>query len=479
MPHQLIQTEDGSITLYVPELNEHYHSVHGAIQESIHIFIRAGLDFYLTSPEHRPPTEVPLSILEAGFGTELIAERRTPAPARLSQCGKISVTARRSKSSSLSGSTSRCRSRIIRHAARRPLGLRRADYPFISFTQIPDRFPVYTISGPIRYRLFRCLQPGSATPSLDSGSIQPVRPSIETGRNPGDLLCQGDSQASLTRSRFHLKTPARTSRKKRNAQSHQTRPNMTSLEIKQLLDEKYQEYCHSDFFIHTDPIQIPKLFEEKEDIEIAGFLAASLAWGQRPTIIKKCKELMQLLDYAPYDFVLHARESDFTRFEHFKHRTFNGYDCSYFLRSLAHIYRHEGGLENVFTTAWQIHGDMFEVLRHWYRIFTTLPAEPRVLRHIACVDKGSAAKRVNMFIRWMVRHDHSGIDFGLWKGIPASALLIPLDLHTGHVSRELGLLTRKQNDAKAVEELTRRLREFDPVDPIRYDFALFGLGAFK
>ena len=201
---------------------------------------------------------------------------------------------------------------------------------------------------------------------------------------------------------------------------------MTSLEIKQLLDEKYQEYCHSDFFIHTDPIQIPKLFEEKEDIEIAGFLAASLAWGQRPTIIKKCKELMQLLDYAPYDFVLHARESDFTRFEHFKHRTFNGYDCSYFLRSLAHIYRHEGGLENVFTTAWQIHGDMFEVLRHWYRIFTTLPAEPRVLRHIACVDKGSAAKRVNMFIRWMVRHDHSGIDFGLWKGIPASALLIPL-----------------------------------------------------
>ena len=166
---------------------------------------------------------------------------------------------------------------------------------------------------------------------------------------------------------------------------------MTSLEIKQLLDEKYQEYCHSDFFIHTDPIQIPKLFEEKEDIEIAGFLAASLAWGQRPTIIKKCKELMQLLDYAPYDFVLHARESDFARFEHFKHRTFNGYDCSYFLRSLAHIYRHEGGLENVFTTAWQIHGDMFEVLRHWYRIFTTLPAEPRVLRHIACVDKGSAA----------------------------------------------------------------------------------------
>ena len=479
MPHQLIQTEDGSITLYVPELNEHYHSVHGAIQESIHIFIRAGLDFYLTSPEHRPPTEVPLSILEAGFGTglnaylSLLRSEELQLPLDYHSVEKYPLPPEEVNR--------------LHYPDQLPaadpgsfaMGLRRADYPFISFTQIPDRFPVYTISGPIRYRLFRCLQPGSATPSLDSGSIQPVRPSIETGRNPGDLLCQGDSQASLTRSRFHLKTPARTSRKKRNAQSHQTRPNMTSLEIKQLLDEKYQEYCHSDFFIHTDPIQIPKLFEEKEDIEIAGFLAASLAWGQRPTIIKKCKELMQLLDYAPYDFVLHARESDFTRFEHFKHRTFNGYDCSYFLRSLAHIYRHEGGLENVFTTAWQIHGDMFEVLRHWYRIFTTLPAEPRVLRHIACVDKGSAAKRVNMFIRWMVRHDHSGIDFGLWKGIPASALLIPLDLHTGHVSRELGLLTRKQNDAKAVEELTRRLREFDPVDPIRYDFALFGLGVFK
>ena len=166
---------------------------------------------------------------------------------------------------------------------------------------------------------------------------------------------------------------------------------MTSLEIKQLLDEKYQEYCHSDFFIHTDPIQIPKLFEEKEDIEIAGFLAASLAWGQRPTIIKKCKELMQLLDYAPYDFVLHARESDFTRFEHFKHRTFNGYDCSYFLRSLAHIYRHEGGLENVFTTAWQIHGDMFEVLRHWYRIFTSGRA-PGTPPHRVCRQRLSRQK---------------------------------------------------------------------------------------
>lgn len=254
---------------------------------------------------------------------------------------------------------------------------------------------------------------------------------------------------------------------------------MTQAEIKELLDQKYLEYCNSDFFIHTDPIQIPKMFEEKEDIEVSGFMAASLAWGQRPTIIKKCKELMSLMDYQPYDFIMNASESDFERFQHFKHRTFNGYDCSYFLHSLANIYRNQGGLETLFTTAWQQHKDMFEVLRTWYKVFTTLPAEPRVLRHIACVDKGSAAKRVNMFIRWMVRQDHSGIDFGLWKDIPASGLLIPLDLHTGNVSRQLGLLTRNQNDARAVEELTGCLRKFDSIDPIRYDFALFGLGAFK
>ena len=250
-------------------------------------------------------------------------------------------------------------------------------------------------------------------------------------------------------------------------------------EIKPLLDEKYLEYCKSDFFIETDPIQIPKMFEEKEDIEIAGFLAASLAWGQRPTIIKKCKELMQLMDYAPADFIRHAGESDLERFCHFKHRTFNAYDCRYFIRSLSNIYWHHGGLESVFTAGWKETHDMFAVLRHWHAVFTELPAENRVLRHIADTGKGSAAKRVNMYLRWMVRSDQSGIDFGLWKEIPASALLIPLDLHTGNVSRQLGLLTRNQNDSRAVQELTERLREFDPADPIRYDFALFGLGAFK
>ncbi len=254
---------------------------------------------------------------------------------------------------------------------------------------------------------------------------------------------------------------------------------MTSKEIKQLLDEKYIAYCRSDFFIKTDPIQIPKLFESKEDIEISGFLAASLAWGQRPTIINKCKELMQYMDFVPYDFIMNAPDTDFERFKHFKHRTFNGYDCIYFMRSLAKIYRQDGGLESIFTNSWQRHQNMFKVLSDWYHSFTALPAEPRVLRHIANVDKGSACKRINMFLRWMVRNDSKGIDFGLWKNIPMSALLIPLDLHTGNISRQLGLLTRKQNDAIAVKELTEHLQKFDPIDPIRYDFALFGLGAFN
>lgn len=253
---------------------------------------------------------------------------------------------------------------------------------------------------------------------------------------------------------------------------------MTNQELKDFLDEKYLQYNNSDFFIETDPIQIPKTFEEKEDIEIAGFMAASLAWGQRPVIIKKCRELIGLMDYAPYDFIMNAGENDFKRFANFKHRTFNSYDCIYFLQSLAHIYREKGGLETVFTQAYARHKDMFGVLREWHSVFTTLPAENRVLRHIANVDKGSAAKRVNMYLRWMVRQE-GDVDFGLWKNIPASALLIPLDLHSGNVSRKLGLLKRAQNDVKAVAELTGRLRKFNPADPIRYDFSLFGLGAFE
>lgn len=250
------------------------------------------------------------------------------------------------------------------------------------------------------------------------------------------------------------------------------------MNIKELLDEKYYKYRQSDYFVETDPIQIPKMFESKEDIEISGFIAASLAWGQRPTIIKKSKRIMELMDYAPYDFIMNATEEEINSIE-FVHRTFNSYDCQYFIRSLANIYRNYGGLENIFNQAYNLTDNMVSSLEIWRDKFTELPFEDRVLRHIANVRKGSAAKRVNMFLRWMVRKDEGGVDFGIWKNIPLNALLIPLDLHSGNVSRQLGLLTRKQNDIKAVIELTDKLKEFDAEDPIKYDFALFGLGAFE
>lgn len=247
--------------------------------------------------------------------------------------------------------------------------------------------------------------------------------------------------------------------------------------IYELLEEKYAEYSRSEYFIETDPIQIPKIFDKKEDIEISGFLTASIAWGQRRSIIKNARKLMQAMDYAPYEFICNASEKEMNSIS-FTHRTFNSYDCAYFIRSIANIYRNHGGLENLFTSAYRESGDMFSAIVRWRQVFTELPAEKRVMRHIPDMTKGSAAKRINMFLRWMVRKDNGNVDFGLWKGIPPSVLLIPLDIHTGNVSRELGLLSRKQNDAKAVYELTGKLRIFDKEDPIKYDFALFGLGAF-
>ena len=250
---------------------------------------------------------------------------------------------------------------------------------------------------------------------------------------------------------------------------------MFSKDLKQLLDEKYLEYNKSEFFIETDPIQIPKCFEEKEDIEIAGFLAASLAWGQRPTIIKKCKELMQLMDYAPHDFVMQAEDQDYERFCNFKHRTFNSYDCVYFLKSLANIYRHHGGLETVFTRAYQKHQDMFEVLKEWYSVFTSLPAEARVLRHIANVEKGSAAKRVNMFLRWMIRRD-SEVDLGVWESFDRKDLIVPLDTHVCRVAYYFKLTDTETFSLKNARRITAALAEVFPDDPCLGDFALFGLG---
>jgi len=248
--------------------------------------------------------------------------------------------------------------------------------------------------------------------------------------------------------------------------------------IKSFLDEKIQLFNRAEF-IETDPIQIPALFDTKENIEIAGFLAATIAWGQRPTIIRNAQKLVTLMGNDPINFLLNSDEADWSAFMNFKHRTFNGLDCIYFLRALKNIYQNHDGLEQVFTEGFRRDDSVFSALVHFRKVFFELEHEHRTVKHISDVEKGAAAKRLNMYLRWMIRTDQSKVDFGLWTKIPASALMLPLDVHTGNVARKLGLLTRTQNDWRAVEEITTKLREFDPNDPVKYDYALFGLGVFE
>ena len=244
-------------------------------------------------------------------------------------------------------------------------------------------------------------------------------------------------------------------------------------EVRKLLDKAVGLYNHVDF-IENDPIQIPHRFTQKEDIEIAGFLSASIAWGQRKSIIKNANLLMDLMDNSPYQFLM--EEKEFVRFNRFVHRTFNGIDCRFFLNSLKNIYQNYGGLEQVFTDGFQKNETIFGALHHFRNLFLNMPHEARSRKHLSDVTTNSAAKRLNMFLRWMVRKDDTGVDFGLWRNIPMSALMLPLDVHTGDVGRALGLISRKQNDWKTVEEITGILRTFDAQDPIKYDFALFGMG---
>jgi len=246
-------------------------------------------------------------------------------------------------------------------------------------------------------------------------------------------------------------------------------------DLKSFLDEKYADYNQPNF-IENDPISIPHQFDKKEDIEIAGFLVATIAWGNRTSIIKNGNRLMKEMGYFPHEFILNASERDLLAFETFVHRTFNGNDAIYFLKTLQRIYRDQGGLEKVFTTGYERSNDLSGSFQHFRQLFFETDHEKRIEKHVADVSRKSTGKRLCMFLRWMVRNDKHGVDFGLWKDIPASALMLPLDLHTGNVSRKLGLLQRKQNDWQAVEEITSKLREFDPVDPVKYDFALFGLG---
>jgi uncharacterized protein (TIGR02757 family) len=249
-------------------------------------------------------------------------------------------------------------------------------------------------------------------------------------------------------------------------------------DLKEFLEEKYDLY-NRESFIESDPIQIPKLFSRKEDIEIAAFLSASIAWGQRPTIIRNANRLMEFMNQQPYEFLMNSNEANWEVFKEFKHRTFNGNDCIFFLKSLRNIYQNHGGLETVFARGFKQGGNIKSALAYFREVFFEPEHLARTQKHISNVLKKSSAKRLNMYLRWMVRNDERGVDFGLWKGIESKELFLPLDVHTGNVGRKLGLLYRKQSDWPAVEEITLNLRKFDPLDPVKYDYALFGLGIFE
>ncbi len=252
---------------------------------------------------------------------------------------------------------------------------------------------------------------------------------------------------------------------------------MDLIELKEFLDEKVEQF-NQPAFVETDPIQVPRKFTIKEDIEISGFLTATIAWGNRTAIIKNAERLNSLMGNQPSNFILNASNSEIKQLNKFVHRTFNGNDCIYFIQSLKNIYKNHDGLQSVFETGFQRENSVKSALENLFEIFFEIPGE-RTRKHISKVQKGSSGKRLNMFLRWMVRNDKNGVDFGIWDGIPASELMLPLDVHTGNVGRKLGILQRKSNDWKAVEEITNTLRKFDPADPIKYDFALFGLGAFE
>ena len=250
-------------------------------------------------------------------------------------------------------------------------------------------------------------------------------------------------------------------------------------DLKEFLDEKVAIYNHPSF-IHNDPISIPHRYSKKEDIEIAGFLTATIAWGRRTSILKNATTLLNYMDDAPYEFILNFSKNDLLPFQKFVHRTFNGDDCIYFLKALQKIYKEKKSLESLFTDHFDEHSntDYKEAINGWRRFFFSLPYPPRTLKHFANPLEGSAAKRINMFLRWLIRNDSCGVDFGLWN-LKSSLLTCTLDVHSGRVARKLGLLKRKQNDWQAAAELTTRLRIFDPNDPVKYDFALFGLGVYE
>lgn len=278
-------------------------------------------------------------------------------------------------------------------------------------------------------------------------------------------------------------------------------------DLKIFLDSKVEQYNRPEF-IENDPVSIPHLFARKQDIEIMGFWAATLAWGQRVTIINKCKELISLMDGAPYDFIMNHQEADLKKLLHFKHRTFNDIDTLYFISFFRYHYSKHQSLEDAFVPAGTERAIMLspskhngkglsahpstklrmtpgaqnenrveECLNHFRFYFFFLPDHPhRTMKHVSSPSQKSTCKRLNMFLRWMIRKDNKGVDFGIWDKLKPSDLICPCDLHVDRVARKLKLITRKQTDWQTALELTQRLREFDPADPVKYDFALFGLG---
>ena len=251
---------------------------------------------------------------------------------------------------------------------------------------------------------------------------------------------------------------------------------MSDIELHEFLEFKYHQYNKPEFIEH-DPVSIPHRFTKKEDIEISGFLTATISWGTRAGILKNAGRLMQIMDHSPFDFVTNAGREDLEPLSRFVHRTFNGNDCIFFIRSLKNCYGSHGGLEELFSMEGK--RELKESISSFRKIFLETAHDPNVEKHIADPLKNASAKRILMFLRWMVRRDSKGVDFGIWKQIDPLNLVCPLDVHVGNVARKLGLLTRKSNDWKAAEELTANLRRFDPSDPVKYDFALFGLGIFE
>nr|WP_252723897.1 TIGR02757 family protein [Winogradskyella psychrotolerans] len=248
-------------------------------------------------------------------------------------------------------------------------------------------------------------------------------------------------------------------------------------ELKNFLDEKVNLY-NNPKFIESDPIQIPHQFSKKEDIEIAAFLAATIAWGNRKSIIKNANRMMELLDHSPFEFIMQHQASDLEKLSSFVHRTFNGNDFMQFVESLQHLYKNHNGLEAVFFK-YAEKDSLQKSIHEFKKVFFEIPHLERTQKHVSDPLKNSAAKRINMFLRWMIRNDNNGVDFGIWKSLSPAQLSCPLDVHSGNVARKLGLLNRKQNDGKALAELDKALRKLDPTDPVKYDFALFGLGVFE